>query len=51
MKNIKKKKSRKTDLYFSDPEVIASIKQGIEEVKNGKVTVIKDIKNIWAYIL
>ena len=40
-----------TDIYFSDPEVIASIKQGIEDVKKGKITTIKDLKNIWADIL
>ncbi|HEY5592868.1 MAG TPA: prevent-host-death protein [Paludibacter sp.] len=43
--------SEETDIYFSDPAVMASIIQGIEDVKNGKVTTIKDLKNIWADIL
>ena len=43
--------SEETDMYFSDPAVIASIKQGIEDVKKGKITTIKDLKNIWADIL
>ncbi|MDD4968278.1 MAG: prevent-host-death protein [Paludibacter sp.] len=44
-------KSEETDIYFTDPAVMASIRQGIEDVKNGKVTTIKDLKNIWADIL
>lgn len=43
--------SEETDIYFSDPAVMASIRQGIEDVKKGKVTSIKDLKNIWADIL
>jgi hypothetical protein len=43
--------SEETDIYFSDPSVIASIKQGIEDVKQGKVTTIKNLKEIWANIL
>ena len=43
--------SDETDIYFYDPAVIASIKQGIEDVKKGKITTIKDLKNIWADIL
>ena len=43
--------SEETDIYFSDPAVLAAIKKGIEDVKNGKVTTIKDLKNIWASIL
>ena len=43
--------SEETDMYFSDPAVIASIKQGIEDVKKGKITTLKDLKNIWADIL
>jgi len=43
--------SEETDLYFSDPNVLASIKQGIEDVRTGKITTIKDLKNIWESIL
>ena len=43
--------SKETDLYFSDPNVLASIKQGIEDVRTGKITTIKDLKNIWGSIL
>ena len=43
--------SEETDLYFSDPNVLASIKQGIEDVRTGKITTIKDLKNIWGSIL
>lgn len=40
-----------TDLYFSDPNVLSSIKQGIVDVRDGRITVIKDLKNIWESIL
>ena len=40
-----------TILYFSDPNVLASIKQGIDDVRNGRITIIKDLKNIWESIL
>lgn len=40
-----------SDIYFSDPSVIASIKQGIEDVRQGRVTTIKNLKEIWANIL
>lgn len=43
--------SSETDIYFSSPNVLASIKQGLEDVKQGKVTTIRDLKNIWADIL
>jgi len=43
--------SEETGIYFSDPSVTASVKKGIEDVKNGKVTTIKNLKNIWASIL
>jgi hypothetical protein len=43
--------SEESDMYFSDPEVIASIREGIENIKAGKVTVIRDPKNIWQDIL
>ncbi len=39
-----------TALYFSDPAVLASIKQGIEDVKAGRITRISDLKDIWADI-
>ena len=42
--------STETDIFFSDPAVLASIKQGIEDVKAGKITRISDLKNIWADI-
>jgi hypothetical protein len=40
-----------TDIFFSDPNVLNSIKEGIEDVKAGRVTTIRDLKNIWADIL
>ncbi len=43
--------STETDIYFTNPDVLASIKQGIEDIKHKKVTTIKDLKNIWADIL
>ena len=39
-----------TALYFSDPAVLSAIKQGIEDVKSGRITRISDLKNIWADI-
>ncbi|GLU53246.1 hypothetical protein [Dyadobacter frigoris] len=49
-KSIKKQKTE-TDTYFSDPNVMNSIKEGIEDIKAGRITEIKDVKNIWADIL
>jgi len=43
--------SEESDMYFSDPKVIASILRGIEDLKEGRVTRIKDTKNIWPDIL
>ncbi|MCF0058235.1 hypothetical protein [Dyadobacter sp. CY356] len=40
-----------TDIFFSDPNVLNSIKEGIEDVKAGRITTIRDLKNIWADIL
>lgn len=40
-----------TDIFFSDPNVLNSIREGIEDVKAGRVTTIRDLKNIWADIL
>ena len=40
-----------TDIFFSDVNVLNSIKEGIEDVKAGRVTTIRDLKNIWADIL
>lgn len=37
-------------LYFSDPAILTAIKQGIEDVKSGRITRISDLKNIWADI-
>ncbi|MCE7062348.1 hypothetical protein [Dyadobacter sp. CY343] len=37
--------------FFSDPQVLNAIKEGIEDVKAGRVTSIRDLKNIWADIL
>ena len=34
-----------------NPAFVAKIKESIEQVKQGKVTVIKDPKNIWPSIL
>ena len=42
--------STETDIFFSNPAVLASIRQGLEEVKAGKITRISDLKNIWADI-
>jgi len=39
-----------TDIFFSDPVILASIKQGLEDVKAGKITRISDLKSIWADI-
>lgn len=43
--------STETDIFFSDPNVLQAIKEGIEDVKAGRVTTIRDLKNIWADIL
>lgn len=43
--------SEESDMYFSDSKVIASILRGIEDLKEGRVTRIKDTKNIWPDIL
>jgi hypothetical protein len=43
--------STETDVFFSDPQVLNAIKEGIEDVKAGRVTSIRDLKNIWADIL
>lgn len=40
-----------TDYILSDPEIMQSIQQGIEDIKAGRVTKIKDPKNIWESIL
>ena len=42
--------SAETDIFFSDPAALTSIKQGVEDVKAGKITRISDLKNIWADI-
>lgn len=43
--------SSESDIYFSDPHVLESIKKGLEDIKAGNVTRIKDPKNIWESIL
>ena len=43
--------SEESDIYFSNSNVIASILRGIEDLKEGRVTRIKDTKNIWPDIL
>ncbi|MFA5850791.1 MAG: prevent-host-death protein [Bacteroidales bacterium] len=43
--------SEESDMYFSDPKVIASILRGIEDLQEGRVTRIKDTENIWPDIL
>ncbi len=43
--------SEESDMYFSDPQIIASIQRGIEDIRAGRVTRIKDPKNIWESIL
>jgi PHD/YefM family antitoxin component YafN of YafNO toxin-antitoxin module len=43
--------STETDVFFSDPQILNAIKEGIEDVKAGRVTSIRDLKNIWADIL
>ena len=43
--------SEESNAYFSDPDVIASIQRGIEDIKAGRVTQITDTRNIWESIL
>ena len=45
-----KKNLELEDKDFSDKEV-AAILQGLEDIKNGNTTPIRDINNIWADIL
>jgi antitoxin YefM len=40
-----------TEYIQSDPEIMESLRQGIEDIKAGRVTRIKDPKNIWDSIL
>ncbi|MDP4206815.1 MAG: type II toxin-antitoxin system Phd/YefM family antitoxin [Bacteroidota bacterium] len=40
-----------TEYIQSDPEIMESIRQGIEDIKEGRVKRIKDPKNIWESIL
>lgn len=42
--------STESDIYFSDPDILSSIKRGIEDIKAGRVTRIQDPKNIWKSI-
>jgi len=43
--------SVETDVFFSDTSVLNAIKQGIEDIQAGRVTAIRDPKNIWADII
>lgn len=43
--------SEESDMYFSDPQIIASIQRGIEDIRAGRVTRVKDPKNVWESIL
>lgn len=43
--------SSESDLYFSDSDVLESIRRGIEDAKAGRTTRIKDPKDIWGSIL
>jgi PHD/YefM family antitoxin component YafN of YafNO toxin-antitoxin module len=43
--------STETDVFFSDPQILSAIKEGIEDVKAGRITAIRDLKNIWADII
>ena len=40
-----------TEVYFSDPKILKSIQEGIKDIQEGRVTTIKDPKNIWQDIL
>jgi antitoxin YefM len=40
-----------TEYIQSDPELMESIRKGIEDIKAGRITTIKDPKNIWEDIL
>ena len=40
-----------TDIFFLGPQVMNAIKEGFEDVKAGRVTFIRGLKNIWADIL
>jgi len=39
------------DIWFENPDNIAVILRGLEDVKQENVTKIEDLKNIWANIL
>ena len=39
------------DPWFDNPENMSLVLKGIEDVKAGRVTEIKDLKNIWENIL
>lgn len=43
--------SEESDMYFSDTQIIASIQRGIEDIRAGRVTRVKDPKNVWESIL
>jgi hypothetical protein len=38
--------STETDVFFSDPQILNAIREGIEDVKAGRVTSIRYLKNI-----
>ncbi len=37
--------------FFSDDEILKDIKAGLDDIKQGRLTVIKDANNIWENIL
>ncbi|QRR00804.1 hypothetical protein [Dyadobacter sandarakinus] len=37
-------KGTETDIFYSDPQVLNAIKEGIDQVKVGKSTCIRDLK-------
>ena len=39
------------DIWFENPDNIDVILRGLEDVKQGNVTKVEDLKNIWANIL
>lgn len=38
---------QETEMYFSDRTVLEQIKQGIDDINNGKVTTVDNISDIW----
>ncbi|MCF0049231.1 type II toxin-antitoxin system Phd/YefM family antitoxin [Dyadobacter sp. LJ53] len=40
-----------TDIFFANPQILNATNEGIEDVNSGRVTSLRDLKNIWADIL